>query len=217
MFTFSTLLEAVINATEERGSEFQTFLTDVAFTVVHEKLANRFDTLGLVSVAYTSLVTANPYVVKPDGLRALKSFNVVTSSGYRIPLVLKTDEFLLAYWPDRSSVGSPKYYANWADDHFLIAPADGSGREVELEYEVSPSVLSSTTSENWYTKYAGSALYAGLMAEAYKFMKNWEAAAIWSQEFEKEVDLIVKNSERSRRDDTAEVPGPTTNTKGGQG
>lgn len=213
MFTYSTLKAAVIAACEESGADFHSYIDDVALHVLHSKLSLRLDSLGLVSVAYASLVTANPYIVKPDGLMALKSFNVL-ASGTRIPLILKTNEFLLEYWPDRTSTGCPKYYANWADDHFLIAPADSQGREIELEYEVSPSVLSSATPTNWYTKYAGSALFAGLMAEANKFLKNWEAATKWEAEFEKEIALILARSARERRDDEAPATGPNTNTQG---
>lgn len=216
-FTYTTLKQSIIDTTEERGQEFSDFLDDVAFEVVNQRMASRLDTLGMVSVAYASLVTANPYIARPEGMRTLKSFNIMTSSGVREPLIFKTDEFLLSYWPDRTSVGTPKYYSNWGDTHILIAPSDSLGREIELEYEVSPSVLSSTTPTNWYTKYAGAALYCGLMAEAYKFMKNWAAADYWKREFEEELALVLKNSERNRRDDPTPVEGPPTNTLGGKG
>lgn len=216
-FTYATLTSAVIDTMEERGSEFASFLSNVAFEIVNQRMANRLDSLGMVSVAYASLVTANPYIARPEGMRTLKSFNVMTSSGRREPLIFKTDEFLLSYWPERTSVGTPKYYANWGDTHILIAPADYLGREIELEYEVSPSVLSSTTPTNWYTKYAAAALYAGLMAEACKFTKNWAAADYWKKEFEEELALVLKNSERNRRDDSAPVPGPSTNNLGDKG
>jgi hypothetical protein len=215
-FTYTTLKQAIIDSTEERGTEFSDFLDAVAFQIVNTKLSQRLDSLGLVSVAYTSLVTANPYIARPDGMRALRSFNILVE-GRRQPLQYKTDEFLLAYWPDRTSIGTPKYYANWSDDHFLIAPADADGREVELEYEVDPSILSSATPSNWYTKYASAALYAGMMAEAYKFMKNWAAADHWTAEFNTEIDLLLQAAARARQDDTATPEGPPTNNKGGPG
>lgn len=215
-FTYSTLLSTVSQALEETDSAMLSFL-DSAIEIVESKLSRRLDSLGLVSIAYCSLVTANPYVVKPTGHLATRRLSYRTTAGW-IQLPMKTIEFLDAYWPDRTSVSVPAYWSNFADDYILLVPPDRAGRELEIEYEVRASALSSAAPTNWYTKHAGAALYAGLMAEGNKYLKNFEAAAYWDAEFEKEASYLTKDGPRERRSNTSNNKSPsTTNNRSGVG
>lgn len=214
--TYPILLSTVQQALEETDSSMLSYL-DAALEVVESKLFRRLDNLNLVSVAYCSLLSANPYVIKPEGHLVTKRLAIRTTTGWQ-PITMKTVEFLDAYWPDRTSAGTPTYWANYSDSYILVAPSDNSGREIELEYEVRPSALSSAYPSNWYTKNAGAALFAGLMAEGNKYLKNMEAAAYWDAEFEKEVSYITKDGPRERRSNTSNNKSPSnTNNRSGVG
>lgn len=215
-FTYSTLLSTVQQSLEETDSAMTSFL-DSALEIVESKLSRRLDSISLVSIAYCSMVTANPYVVKPTGHIVTRRLSYRTSNGWT-QLNTKNLEFLDAYWPDRTSTGTPTYYGNYGDDYLLVVPPDGTGRELEMEFEVRASALSSLNPTNWYTKHAGAALYAGLMAEGNKYLKNFEAAAFWDAEFEKEVSHITRDGPRERRSNTANNKSPsTTNNRSGVG
>ncbi len=208
MITYQTLISAVRAATEEQGADFLNYL-DTALEHVESRLARRLDNVGMTSVAYASLVTANPYVVVPSNHQLTRSFNILVGSERR-PLTFKELPFVLEYWPVRNSVGTPKYYTNWGDEYILIAPACSAGREIEMVYEVYPSALSSANNVNWYTKNAGAALFAGLMVEANNFIKNFETAAYWETRFDKEVLALQIAAKRNRRDDATQSDGPNT-------
>lgn len=207
-FTYATLLSAVQDATEERGTDFTNYLP-VALEIVEQRLARRLDNVGMVSVAYTTLPTAVPYIAKPNSHMVTRSVNYV-SAGRRRPLIQKERSFVVEYWPERTSVGRPKYYTNWSDDYILIAPADYNAAELEMEYEVFPSALTSANPQNWYTKYAGAALFAGMMVEANKFIKNFEIATYWDTQFDKEVTALQIAAKRGRRDDDTAPENPIT-------
>jgi hypothetical protein len=40
------------------------------------------------------------------------------------------------------------------------------------------------------------------MVEANKYLKNWKTVDVWTKEYEKEVNLIINEARRNRRDDT---------------
>lgn len=208
MITYQSLLSACRAAVEEQGEDFQNYL-DIALEQVEARLARRLDNVGMTSVAYASLVTANPYVVVPDNHQLTRSFSIQVGSERR-PLTYKELSFIQEYWPSRNSVGTPKYYGNWGDEYILIAPACSAGREIEMVYEVYPSALSSANNTNWYTKHAGAALFAGLMVEANNFIKNFETATYWEGRFDKEVLALQIAAKRNRRDDATQSDGPQT-------
>lgn len=200
-FTYDSLRTAVIAATANSDAEFSTFL-DTAINLTEDELARRLDSLGLTSVAFTSLIPGEPYVPKPDNCLIVKGFNIIGTDGLRHPLILRTNEFLDVYWPDRTSVGEPKYWSNFADTALLIAPAPTGQNEVEMEYVVEPSALGATTSSNWFSEKSAAALFAGVMKQAARFMKHWEAALYWSQVFDDEITKLNEQDRRARRDDS---------------
>tara|TARA_R100000234_G_C4911618_1_gene140142 strand:+ start:88 stop:477 length:390 start_codon:yes stop_codon:yes gene_type:complete len=81
--------------------------------------------------------------------------------------------FLQDYHPNPSTTGTPKYYADWDDNTFLLAPTPDSNYTMELHYMYRPvSITTSEDGTSWLGKNAELGLLYGSLVEAYTFMKG---------------------------------------------
>jgi hypothetical protein len=214
--TYSSLVTQIQETTENTGSEFVDSIPHF-ISRTENRLTREIDLLGLTNFATTNFVVSTPVYQKPPNALIVKNLTI-TSGGSRINLVMKTKEYLNDYWPNRTSVGEPRYYANYGNE-LLIAPAPASAFPVEISYVVEPTVLASSTQEtNYFTEYCSNALFYGAMVEATLFMKNSSAAQIWESAYAREIAALNNEARRSRRDGMAmpasPAGGPNTLTGG---
>jgi hypothetical protein len=204
--TYSTLATQIQETAENTGSEFVDSIPNF-ISRTENRLTRDVDLLGLTSFATTNFVVSTPVYQKPPNALIVKNLTI-TSNGSRINLVMKTKEYLNDYWPDRTSVGEPRYYANYGNE-LLIAPAPASAYPVEISYVVEPTALASSTQEtNYFTQYCSNALYYGSMVEATLFMKNPTAATMWESFYLRELEGLNNEARRSRRDSMAMPASP---------
>lgn len=199
-FTYLTLQQAAIAASEDDSAEFATYLP-TGVELAELRLTRDLDTFGLVSLAYSSVSAGDPFITKPDGCVVIKSLGYQISTGERINLLLRTDEFIMDYWPIRTSTGTPKYYANWGFSNVIFAPTPSDNFYVEMSYVVRPEALSSTQTTNWFTDFASEALFYALMVEMCLFMKKPEAVALWENRYSQALSSLSVETNRTRRDD----------------
>jgi hypothetical protein len=204
--TYSSLVSAIQETAENTGSEFVDSIPNF-ISRTEKRLTRDIDLQGLTKFATTNFVTATPIYQKPTNALIVKNLTI-TSGGSRINLVMKTKEYLNDYWPDRTSVGEPRYYANYGTE-LLVAPAPASAYPAEISYVVEPTALaSSTQEENYFTQYCSNALFYGSMVEAALFMKNPTAANIWESFYGREIAALNNEARRSRRDSMAMPASP---------
>jgi hypothetical protein len=204
--TYSSLVLAIQETAENTGSEFVDSIPNF-ISRTEKRLTRDIDLQGLTKFATTNFVTATPIYQKPTNALIVKNLTI-TSGGSRINLVMKTKEYLNDYWPDRTSVGEPRYYANYGTE-LLVAPAPASAYPAEISYVVEPTALaSSTQEENYFTQYCSNALFYGSMVEAALFMKNPTAANIWESFYGREIVALNNEARRSRRDSMAMPASP---------
>lgn len=204
--TYSSLVSAIQETAENTGSEFVDSIPNF-ISRTEKRLTRDIDLQGLTKFATTNFVTATPIYQKPTNALIVKNLTI-TSGGSRINLVMKTKEYLNDYWPDRTSVGEPRYYANYGTE-LLVAPAPASAYPAEISYVVEPTALaSSTQEENYFTQYCSNALFYGSMVEAALFMKNPTSANIWESFYGRELAALNNEARRSRRDSMAMPASP---------
>jgi hypothetical protein len=204
--TYSSLVLAIQETAENTGSQFVDSIPNF-ISRTEKRLTREVDLQGLTKFATTDFVTATPIYQKPTNALIVKNLTI-TSGGSRINLVMKTKEYLNDYWPDRTSVGEPRYYANYGTE-LLVAPAPASAYPAEISYVVEPTALaSSTQEENYFTQYCSNALFYGSMVEAALFMKNPTAANIWEAFYGREISALNNEARRSRRDSMAMPASP---------
>lgn len=203
--SYTQLYDYIRSATENDDTEFaQAIPTFIDQTRM--RLSRDIDTYGFV--VYTTAAVSTYLVSVPSDALVLKAVNYVSAGRYS-QLIMRTDEFLREYWPQRTSVGEPKYYARWGFNQILIAPAPSTSASLEISYVQIPTSIGSVgTSTNWLTEYAPEALFYGCMQEACMFMKNYQAAAIWEGKYQDAVAKLRNEARRTRQDDNLKNDSP---------
>lgn len=198
--SYTDLYDSIVDATENSDTEF-TARIPTFVDQVRMKLARDIDTYGFVVYATVSASSGDPYLTLPQDNLVLKSLSHISAGSYS-QVILRTDEFLREYWPQRTSVGTPKYYAKWGYNRLLVAPAPASASAFEISYVQIPTSIGSVgTSTNWLTDFAPEALFYGCMHEACMFMKNYQAAGMWEAKYQDAVAKLRNEARRTRQDD----------------
>jgi len=120
-----------------------------------------------------NLTASNPYLNMPSDFLAPFSLSF-TSGTTKTFLEFKDVNFLQDYAPDSSVTGTPRYYAPFDYQNFLIAPIPDSNYAVELHYYYRPASLTAQgdSGTTWLSTNAPQAMLYGSLIAAYTFMKG---------------------------------------------
>jgi hypothetical protein len=214
-FTYDTLKAAVTAVAEDSGAEFDAYF-DTALVLAQERMVRDLDNYGLVLHAITSVSAGDYFVTRPVNVcgaqgRTIKSLALIDrSSGEHTPLLLVTDEFISDYWPVRASLGTPTYYAQWDNDAVIIAPTPSARFDYEMSFVARPTVISAAMQNNWFTDFAGDALFFSTMIEMSRFARNAEMMASWKASYDEAIGALRNEARMSRRDDQRMPASPTS-------
>lgn len=207
--SYDDLVTAVKEALEDDSTELSSFLP-VAINNAELRLTQEVDALGKVAYTTVAASATNPLVSKPDRFRVPRALYYRNSNGKRFVLRKKTNDFINVYWPIRTSVGQPKYYADWDDSTFIVAPTpQGGGNSFIIESENRPSPLSASNQTNTFTSYCPDALFFATMSEvAGTYARNYELRDSYEQKYINTRDALNNEGRRRRRDDGQAVNNP---------
>ena len=120
--------------------------------------------------------SGSAYLGAPTDFLAPFSLAVIDSSSNYNYLKLKHPSFIRDYTPASSTTGEPKYYAEFDDNTFILAPTPNSNYTFELHYFYRPSSLTSAgdSGTTWLSTNAPNAMLYGALAEAMVYLKNFE-------------------------------------------
>ena len=204
--SYTQLVSDIQTEAENTGTDFvaqiPNFISRSQFRIHRD-----MDSYGIVTYVTVSADPGSYIIAKPSAALVVKHLYLV-SAGRREPLILRTDEFINEYWPDRTSAGTPKYYANWGFTNWLIAPAVSVSSTFEASIIQRPVELSAAVSTNWITDYAPEVLFYACMKEACLFMKNYGGADVWEAEYQKAMANLRNEARRTRQDDQSNNNSP---------
>lgn len=209
MNTYNALVSAVLANVEDASDELINYLP-FAIDLAHDRLDHDLDGTGLVKVQRTAMTTADPFVSRPSNELAPRFFAVQVSGRWQF-LEKRTDEFVMDYWPEETSVGIPQYYADYDEYKFLVAPTPASAYRTRMSFNYSVSVLSSVYQTNYYTRKHRRPLLCATMVEVAQFMKNPTLKKEWEDLYGTALPGRLNMARRERRDDQATQGGPPEN------
>ena len=116
----------------------------------------------------------NKYLALPDDFLAPFSLTYITTSGEQNFLLFKDVDFIQTYTPNEATEGDPRYFAQFDDDAFIMAPTPCANFQTELHYFYRPTSLTAGAEEGttWLSKNAELTLLYGALIEAYVYMKG---------------------------------------------
>ena len=131
--------------------------------------------------ATSNAIVGNRYVTIPDNLRFIRYVQLKDQAGNQFYLEQRDTSFMAEYYstPGTQAVDIPKYYANWDETFWVVAPTPDKTYEITISYDKEPDSITDTTSSpapattGTYlsNKYQDLLLYACLV-NAYGYLKG---------------------------------------------
>ena len=171
-FTLTTLTASVQEWTQNDES---TFVAEIPFFIqnAEERIFKVVD-LEYFRKNVTGVMTSgNKFLQKPSDWLANFSLSFVNSSSENVFLLQKDVNYLQEFHPNPTSTGTPRFYASFDVNNFIIAPTPNSNFNVEVHYYYRPASLTTDDSgSTWISTNAPDALLYATLIEAYTFMKG---------------------------------------------
>jgi|TARA_R100000084_G_scaffold91472_1_gene45384 hypothetical protein len=170
-YTFTTLKTAIQDYVQSTET---TFVSQLSRFIINaeERILKECQLDVFRKNVSGNLTSGNQYLSKPTDFLAQNSLSVINSSSKEF-LLYKQVTALQDYTPNPATTGTPKYYADWNEGTFLIAPTPDAAYDVELHYFYRPtSITESGDGTSWLGTNAELALLYGSLVEAYTFLKG---------------------------------------------
>ena len=171
-WTFTTLKTAIQDYTQNTET---TFVTNLPTLIVQaeNRIIKPVELPNFRKNVTGTLTSGNPYLSTPSDYLYPFSLAVLDSSNNYDYLLNKDVSFIREAYPTASTTGSPKFYAQFDDDTFIVAPAPDANLTVELHYFYIPeSITVASSGTSWLGTNATEALLYSSLVEAYTFMKG---------------------------------------------
>tara|TARA_B100001057_G_scaffold228333_1_gene228594 strand:+ start:1137 stop:1781 length:645 start_codon:yes stop_codon:yes gene_type:complete len=171
-WTFTTLKSAIQDYTQNTES---TFVSNLPTLIVQaeNRIIKSVELPNFRKNVTGTLTSTNPYLSAPTDYLYPFSLAVLDSDSNYNYLLNKDVSFIREAYPSASTTGTPKFYAQFDDDTFIVAPSPSSALNIELHYFYKPeSITVASSGTTWLGTNATEALLYGSLVEAYTFMKG---------------------------------------------
>jgi len=203
-FTYSGLKTAVQNYMDNSETTF----TNTLDTFIKQAENRIFNTIELNVFRKNVTGTAssgNPYLSSPSDFVAPLSLAVLNDDSEYTYLLLKHPSFMRNYIKTAATTGVPKYYGQFDEDTFILAPTPNANLTFELHYLYQPTSLTAAgdSGTTWISDNTPDLLLYGSLVEASIFMKQeLTETSMFEQRFQENLARVTNLMEgRSTRDE----------------
>ena len=171
-FTLTTLKQSIQDWTQNSET---TFVNELDFIIknAEERIFKVVDLDYFRKNVTGSMSSGNQFLQKPSDYLASFSLSFVNASSENVFLLQKDVNFIQEYSPNPSTTGTPKYYASYDVNNYIVGPTPDSNYTVELHYFYRPaSITTDDSGTTWISENASDALLYACLVEAYTFMKG---------------------------------------------
>ncbi len=170
-FTFTTLKQAIQDWTENDETTFVSNL-NIFIKNTEERILKLVDLDFFRKNVSGSTSSSNRFLATPTDYLASFSLSVTNGSNKEF-LLLKDVNFIQEFNPNSSTTGTPRYYAPFDVNNFILAPTPDANYASELHYYYRPQSITATSDgTSWLGTNAPDTLLYGCLVEAYTFMKG---------------------------------------------
>ena len=211
-YTLANLEDDIRNFTEVSSSVLSTAVLNTLIKNAENRIYREIDTDQNVFYATSNAIIGNRYVTIPADLRAIRYVQFKDQAGNQFYLEQRDTSFMAEYYstPGTQAVDIPKYYANWDEEFWVVAPTPDKTYEITLAYNKQPETITDTTSSpapatvGTYlsNKYQDLLLYACLV-NTYGYLKGPQDMLQYYQgAYEKALmSYAIEQQGRRRRDE----------------
>ncbi len=146
-YTLADLETDIKGYTEVNSNVFTTAVLNRFITNAEAKIYRAVDADLERHYATSSLVVGNRYVTIPEDLRTIRYVQIKDASGNQTYLDQRDPSFMAEYYstPDTQAVDIPKYYANWDETFWVVAPTPDTTYTITMAYNREPYSITNTT------------------------------------------------------------------------
>jgi hypothetical protein len=176
-YSLTNLQDDIKNYTEVDSSVFSSSVLNKFIVNAENRIYRAFDADLERFYATSNCIIGNRYVSIPADLRVIRYVQLKNSDDEQVYLEQRDPSFMAEYYatPGSSSSSIPKYYGNWDEEYWVIAPTPNAAYEITLAYNKEPTSLTDATKSSSGTylsnKYQDLLLYACLV-NAYGYLKG---------------------------------------------
>ena len=206
MTTYAELKQQILDYTETDTNVLTDTIINDIIEHAESKIFREIDLDVFRKYKTASLTISDPFVAMPGAtpqlFSAIRYVQIFGTDNVRITLEKKDSSFINEFVPNRTTTGTPKYYANWDNDTILLAPAPDATYTVELAYNAQPTGLSSSNTTTWVSNNAPEMLLYACLVEAFKFLKNPQMVQMYEAYYKQALQPFVgEQMGRRRRDE----------------
>ena len=200
-FTFTTLKTAIQDYTDNTETTFVNQLPRFILNA-EERILKECQLDDFRKNVSGTVAQSVKFLTKPTDFLAPFSLSVVNSSNNEF-LRYKHVTFIQDYTPDPTTTGVPKYYGDWDENSFIMAPTPDGNYTAELHYFYRPqSITASGDGTSWLGTNAELCLLYGSLMEAYTFMKGeTELLTLYNSRFQESIEWLKNLGEAEQTQD----------------
>ena len=179
-YTLANLVSDIRNYTEVSSTVLNDAILNTIIKNAENGILRSVPTDQNAHYATSNLIVDNRYVTIPDDLRSINYAQLTDANGNQVFLEQRDPSFMAEYYstPGTSAVGIPKYYGNWDEDFWVVAPTPNQTYAITLAYnKEAPSITDTTPTDFSATgtylsnKYQDLLLY-GCLVNTYGYLKG---------------------------------------------
>lgn len=194
---FSSLKEDLRRYGERGAAAYDPTVDEMLPSIINtaeRRVARELKIQGFINVVTSAMVANTRAYAKPDRWRSTISMSIGTGTGNNTRSFLREMSYEAAgtYWTSMSTASTPRFYADYDYENWLIAPTPDAAYPWEVLYWQLPPLLDDTTTTNWLTDYAPNALLHGALVELFGFLRNAEDMAKWKVEYDRDMGALVE-------------------------
>ena len=214
-YTLANLQTDIRSYTEVSSTVLSDSVLDTIIKNSENKIYREVDSDQDRFYATSNCIVGNRYVTIPEDLRFIRYVQLKDQEGNQYYLEQRDTTFMAEYYstPSTQAVDIPKYYANWDEEFWVLAPTPDKTYEITLGYNKQPETITDTTSTpapataGTYlsNKYQDLLLYACLV-NTYAYLKGPQDMLQYYQgAYEKALySYAIEQQGRRRRDEYAD-------------
>jgi hypothetical protein len=177
--TYAELVQKLRDYTEVDSNVFTATIVDGFISDAEFRILRDVDSDNNRQYAQADIVAGQRYVNTPlvnDETLVIRSAQITNSTGgadnsSRSFLEYRDTNFISEYNPTGVQ-GLPKYYSYWDENTIVLAPTPDQNYNMQINYILKPTQLSSSNTETYLSKEFPNGLLYACLVEAYGFLKG---------------------------------------------
>ena len=170
--TYGELKQAIQDYTENDETSFVNNLP-LFIRLAEERILKSVQLNLFQKNQFGNMTSGNEYLAAPSDFLAPFSLSIDVD-GDKEFLLFKDLDFVQTYTPDATTTGTPRYYAQFDVNNFIIAPTPDANYTADIHYLYRPASLTSgaDSGTSWLSENAEITLLYASLIEAYTYMKG---------------------------------------------